>query len=56
VADNKKYNPSDFEKDTYSFWLKNKLFSPIEKTKSVKNFSIILPPPNVTGHLHLGHA
>jgi valyl-tRNA synthetase len=36
--------------------LSNKLFDLTPKSKTKKNFSIILPPPNVTGQLHLGHA
>ena len=49
------YNHKLIEKDWYSFWKKNNLFEPNIKSKSPK-FSIILPPPNITGHLHLGHA
>ncbi len=45
------------EKNIYKFWLKNKLFNPNNKNiKHKKNFSIIMPPPNITGNLHLGHA
>lgn len=44
------------EKKWYGFWLEHHLFEPINKKTSDKNFSIILPPPNVTGKLHLGHA
>lgn len=51
----KSYNHKLIEKGWYSFWKKNNLFEPNNKSKSPK-FSIILPPPNVTGHLHLGHA
>jgi valyl-tRNA synthetase len=50
------YVNKEVEKDLYDFWLKNKLFDPIKKSSKVKNFSIVLPPPNITGHLHLGHA
>lgn len=49
----KKFNHLEVEKNKYDFWLENDLFSP---TKNGEPFSIILPPPNVTGHLHLGHA
>lgn len=41
-------------KKTYEFWLKNNFFSNSNKTKKTK--TMILPPPNVTGKLHLGHA
>ncbi|GMO13673.1 MAG: valine--tRNA ligase [Mycoplasmoidaceae bacterium] len=51
-----KYDHKLVEKDLYKFWLNNKLFNPIPKKPGMKNFSILLPPPNVTGHLHLGHS
>jgi len=50
-----KYNHSIQEKKIYEFWEKNNLFKPIPK-KSKKNFSIVIPPPNITGKLHMGHA
>jgi len=50
-----KYNPSDFEEKVYSFWLRKKYFhSEVDFSKSP--FSIVIPPPNVTGYLHIGHA
>jgi len=49
----KKYNPQEVEKGKYDFWLKHKLFSSGDKSK--KPFTIVIPPPNVTGKLHLGH-
>ncbi len=49
----KKYNPS-IEENIYSFWLKNDYFKSGDESK--KPFCIVLPPPNVTGKLHLGHA
>lgn len=51
----KAYNPKDFESRIYDEWLKNNLFVP-QKSRSGKNFVIALPPPNVTGVLHIGHA
>ena len=51
----KPYNHKLISKDWYAFWKKNNLFEPDSKSKA-KKFSIILPPPNITGHLHLGHA
>ncbi|MGC8791015.1 MAG: valine--tRNA ligase [Desulfurella sp.] len=48
------YN-SDFEKDIYRFWEENDLFKP-EVNKDGKPFSMVIPPPNVTGALHIGHA
>jgi valyl-tRNA synthetase len=50
-----KYNHSIEEKNIYNFWEKNNLFKPISK-KTKKNFSIVIPPPNITGKLHMGHA
>ena len=48
----KSYNPQDVEKKWYDYWEKNKIFSPNEDTDT---FTIMIPPPNVTGILHLGH-
>ena len=48
-----KYTHSDVEDKIYSYWEKNNLFKP---TKNKKKFSIVIPPPNVTGSLHMGHA
>jgi valyl-tRNA synthetase len=50
------YNHKLVENGLYDHWLSIKLFEPIAKNKKTKNFSIILPPPNRTGQLHLGHA
>ena len=51
----KKYDHSVQEKKIYHFWEKKDLFKPsLKKTK--KTFSIVIPPPNVTGKLHMGHA
>jgi valyl-tRNA synthetase len=49
----KKYNHLIVEKGKYDDWLNKELFKPSLKGKP---FSIVLPPPNITGHLHLGHA
>lgn len=51
---NKKYDFRDVEKGKYDFWIKEKFF--LKHNKKQKPFSIILPPPNITGKLHLGHA
>ena len=51
----KTYNPSDFEKDIYNKWLEKKYFS-AKIDKSKKPFTIIMPPPNITSKLHMGHA
>ena len=50
---NDKYIHTDVEDKIYSYWEKNNLFKPI---KNKKQFSIVIPPPNVTGSLHMGHA
>ncbi len=48
-----KYNHKKVEKKIYSYWEKNNLFKP---KKNKHTFSIVIPPPNVTGSLHMGHA
>ena len=48
-----KYNHTQIEDNIYSYWEKNNLFKP---KKNKKKFSIVIPPPNVTGRLHMGHA
>ncbi len=50
-----KYDPLTLEQKIYSHWLENKYFLAIVD-KSKKPFSIVIPPPNVTGYLHMGHA
>ena len=50
---NDKYVHSDVENKIYTYWEKNKLFEP---KKNLKKFSIVIPPPNITGSLHMGHA
>ena len=51
----KVYNPSAVEDRTYDFWLKNKYFH-AEVDQKKKPYTIVIPPPNVTGQLHMGHA
>jgi valyl-tRNA synthetase len=51
----KAYEPAEIEKRWYAFWEEQKLFHADEK-KSGKEYSIVIPPPNVTGSLHMGHA
>ncbi len=51
----KKYNHLSEEKKISEFWEKNRLFKPKDK-KNKKRFSMVIPPPNVTGRLHMGHA
>ena len=49
------YNPGEIEQNWYEFWEKQGYFHE-EVDESKKPFSIVLPPPNVTGQLHMGHA
>ena len=51
----KVYDPQSFEKKWYEFWEKNDLFH-AEADKDKSPYSIVIPPPNVTGQLHMGHA
>ena len=53
--DFEKYDHSIQEKKIYDFWESQNLFKPL-KQKSNKKFSVVIPPPNVTGRLHMGHA
>ena len=51
----KTYDPSDFEGRIYSAWCKDGCFTPkIDRTKP--HYTIVIPPPNITGQLHMGHA
>ncbi|QPJ85847.1 valine--tRNA ligase [Sarcina sp. JB2] len=49
------YNPKEFEERLYNVWQEKKYFTP-KVDKSKKPYTIIMPPPNITGKLHLGHA
>ena len=51
---NSNYNHIAIENEIYQYWEKNKFFKPKKNKK--KHFSIVIPPPNVTGSLHMGHA
>jgi len=51
----KGYEPSGIEKKWYKYWIDNGFFKAEEKSDK-KAFSIVIPPPNVTGVLHMGHA
>jgi len=53
---NKGYEPHDVEKRWYDFWEKESLFAANEEKNDQKCYSIVIPPPNVTGVLHMGHA
>ena len=51
----KVYNPSVVEDRTYEFWLKGNYFH-AEVDQKKKPYTIVIPPPNITGQLHMGHA
>ena len=51
----KNYDPKEFEERLYGWWEEKKFFTPkVDENK--KPYTIIMPPPNITGQLHLGHA
>jgi len=56
----KPYNPKDVEEKIYEFWEKSGYFNPDKlpkrSTLNAKPFTIVVPPPNITGSLHMGHA
>ena len=49
----KNYNPSEIEGRLYQKWLDNKYFH-AEVNRDKKPFTIVMPPPNITGQLHMG--
>lgn len=51
----KNYNPQDIEEPLYNFWEKNGFFKP-NNNLNKPAFCIMMPPPNITGNLHMGHA
>ena len=48
-----KYNPAEVEDKWYSYWLENKFFH--SEPDAREPYTIVIPPPNVTGVLHMGH-
>jgi len=50
---NRRYNPKNIESKWYDYWMKNRIFHSEPNTK--KSYTIVIPPPNVTGVLHMGH-
>src|SRR5205085_7914109 len=50
-----RYEPAQFEKRVYEFWERGEYFTPMDDRERTK-FSLVMPPPNVTGRLHIGHA
>ena len=51
----KQYDPAEVEDRTYQFWLDHKYFH-AEVNPKKKPYTIVIPPPNITGQLHMGHA
>ena len=51
-----KYSPQEIEQPIYQQWEKGNCFNPDKKKEHKEKFSIVIPPPNVTGYLHIGHA
>lgn len=51
----KQYDPSKVEDSTYQFWLEHKYFH-AKRDPDKKPYTIVIPPPNITGQLHMGHA
>ena len=51
----KVYDPKQVEDKTYRFWLEKRYFH-AEPNPKKKPYTIVIPPPNITGQLHLGHA
>ena len=51
----KRYEPKEIEERLYQFWEKGEFFTPLPDPERPK-FSIVIPPPNITGRLHIGHA
>ena len=51
----KTYSPSEFEDRIYQNWCEKGYFTP-DKNNTAPSFSVVIPPPNVTGQLHMGHA
>lgn len=48
-----KYNPAEVEEKWYEYWNRHRLFS--SKPDSREPYTVVIPPPNVTGVLHMGH-
>ncbi|WP_317906875.1 class I tRNA ligase family protein, partial [Bacillus subtilis] len=50
-----KYDPSAVEKNRYDYWVNGKFFE-AKNDPEKEPYTVVIPPPNVTGKLHLGHA
>src|ERR1700712_1528076 len=56
LKDRKRFEPSEVEPRIVARWLESGLFHPEPEGTPDENYSIAIPPPNVTGALHMGHA
>jgi valyl-tRNA synthetase len=56
LKDKTRYDPSEVEPRISRLWLESRLFHPDPEGTPAENYSIAIPPPNVTGSLHMGHA
>src|ERR1700741_742493 len=56
LEDRKRYDPAESEARVFSRWLDSGRFHPEPAGTAAENYSIAIPPPNVTGALHMGHA
>src|ERR1700722_2128516 len=56
LEDRKRYEPAEVEPRILERWLESPLYSPEPEGTAAENYSIAIPPPNVTGALHMGHA
>ena len=52
----KKYDPKAVEDRLYAFWSEKGYFAPKDENKGKESYTIVIPPPNITGQLHMGHA
>lgn len=50
------YDPTDVEGYWSSYWIKNESFTPKNTSDGLEKYAIVMPPPNITGSLHIGHA
>ena len=51
-----RYDPAEVEARVFSEWMGGGYFHPVAEGSPEENFSVAIPPPNVTGALHMGHA
>jgi valyl-tRNA synthetase len=56
LADRTRFDPAEVEPRIFERWLESGLFHPEPEGEASENYSIAIPPPNVTGTLHMGHA